>query len=597
MNNLAQYLAYTQPRGTGQSVISPLAQRLAQQPMTHWAQLIGNLAQVGVDAWGRKRDQKDQASSIAEMLAGGANQPLTAAGAGGMLPGGGATSGGAGPSNPEFTRMRDLLMQSPELAPIFQGAALEKQFPEYFGEEPELVEITLPDGSRQLVPKEAGLKTGPAPKASYGSWNYNEDTAQYERTNPQTGELETRAAPQGAGGGFFSAGAGVGGGADPMAAISMNETGGNPNAAEMTSPKGAVGQHQIMPATGREIAQALGDKYALALDDFDFERYLRDPRINKQYGEFYYNQQLEKFGTPELAAAAYNAGPGRVEKALAGGGMTSLPEETQGYVQKFNAQTRGAAPQTSAPPFVPPVKSESAEAYKTNLAAFEAYVSTNNLYDQLNPQQKAEVDRVRRERERDLGETKFSQANTLRDEYITATKPLGEIVMGYSRMKAGAQDASGAGDLAIVYGYIKMLDPTSVVREGELALAGQTGSVPEMIVQTYNNIIKGERLAPEVRERFISMAERLAVGARARADLITEKYTSLASGLKIDPSLVVVDLTGSNVLPKEAGKAAAGGQPAPTVELNGVTGTFTGEMQDGKPVYATPDGRRFVVEE
>jgi len=83
-------------------------------------------------------------------------------------------------------------------------------------------------------------------------------------------------------------------------AVIHQESRGNPNA---VSPKGAQGLMQIMPATAKEIAAELG------VTDYD----LKDRETNQRFGEYYLAKQLKRFGTPELALAAYNAGPGKVQ--------------------------------------------------------------------------------------------------------------------------------------------------------------------------------------------------------------------------------------------------------------------------------------------
>ena len=73
------------------------------------------------------------------------------------------------------------------------------------------------------------------------------------------------------------------------------------------SPAGARGLMQIMPQTGRQIARSLKEKWKSVGSLFN-------PAVNVKYGTFYFKQMLDRFdGHFALAAAAYNAGPGRVD--------------------------------------------------------------------------------------------------------------------------------------------------------------------------------------------------------------------------------------------------------------------------------------------
>ena len=76
------------------------------------------------------------------------------------------------------------------------------------------------------------------------------------------------------------------------------------------SPVGARGLMQIMPATAREIARDLNQRWS-------GKNSLYDPVKNLQYGSYYYQKLLNQFdGHYALALAAYNAGPHRVKKWL-----------------------------------------------------------------------------------------------------------------------------------------------------------------------------------------------------------------------------------------------------------------------------------------
>ncbi|WP_415022578.1 lytic transglycosylase domain-containing protein [Bradyrhizobium sp.] len=90
--------------------------------------------------------------------------------------------------------------------------------------------------------------------------------------------------------------------------------------ARATSPKGAIGLMQIMPATWAELRE----HYNLGNDPYD-------PHDNILAGTAYLRELLDRYGSPGVFAA-YNAGPSRYEEHLAGG---TLPDETRAYVAKL----------------------------------------------------------------------------------------------------------------------------------------------------------------------------------------------------------------------------------------------------------------------
>ncbi len=100
-----------------------------------------------------------------------------------------------------------------------------------------------------------------------------------------------------------------------LSAISMQESGGESNA---TSPKGAKGEFQLMPATAKRFGVA-GQERDTAKASVAAAKYL-------QY-------LLNKFGSVEKAIAGYNAGEGNVSKY---GGIPPF-RETQNYVKNVKS--------------------------------------------------------------------------------------------------------------------------------------------------------------------------------------------------------------------------------------------------------------------
>ncbi|MCE2391486.1 MAG: lytic transglycosylase domain-containing protein [Proteobacteria bacterium] len=77
--------------------------------------------------------------------------------------------------------------------------------------------------------------------------------------------------------------------------------------AEVESRAGAIGLMQLIPSTGRSVAEELG------LAGFEPDR-LRQPAVNLRLGTYYLKSLMERYsGSSTLAIAAYNAGPEAVD--------------------------------------------------------------------------------------------------------------------------------------------------------------------------------------------------------------------------------------------------------------------------------------------
>jgi polyhydroxyalkanoate synthesis regulator phasin len=115
-----------------------------------------------------------------------------------------------------------------------------------------------------------------------------------------------------------------------------------------------------------------------------------------------------------------------------------------------------------------------------------------------------------------------------RKEYSDQTKGYQEVKSAYGRVLASQETA--AGDLALIFNYMKMLDPGSVVREGEFATAQNATGVPERIQNLYNNLVRGERLNPDQRKMFSKQAEGLYKQAQTQEATVRSGIERIAKG-------------------------------------------------------------------
>ena len=139
------------------------------------------------------------------------------------------------------------------------------------------------------------------------------------------------------------------------------------------------------------------------------------------------------------------------------------------------------------------------------------------------------------------GGSNFSQENTLRSQYLTQTQPYTGIAQAFNKISAAAKDPSAAGDLSLIFGYMKILDPASVVREGEFATAQNAAGIPTQVSNMYNKVISGERLSETQRADFINQARNLVKSQKGQLDNFNSVYKDIATNYKLDPEKIIID--------------------------------------------------------
>lgn len=93
------------------------------------------------------------------------------------------------------------------------------------------------------------------------------------------------------------------------------------------------------------------------------------------------------------------------------------------------------------------------------------------------------------------------------------------------------QSGSPTDDIAMVFMFMKTVDPPSTVREGEQATVQNAAGVPNRIRNYYNQLMTGQRLTPEQRQDLIRTAERLYTDRSRTYNEIVESYRQQAIGI------------------------------------------------------------------
>lgn len=130
-------------------------------------------------------------------------------------------------------------------------------------------------------------------------------------------------------------------------------------------------------------------------------------------------------------------------------------------------------------------------------------------------------------------------ATKLRTEYTNQSKTNGfiEVKNQYDKIKTAPDTA--AGDLSLIFAYMKILDPNSTVREGEFANAQNTAGVPGQIVNAYNKALSGKRLNSTQRQEFKSAAAQTYNSHVKTQKQLYNFYKNQAEEMGLDPDDVL----------------------------------------------------------
>jgi hypothetical protein len=408
------------------------------------------------------------------------------------------------------------------------------------------------------------------------------------------------------------------GNGDTWGRLIRQESGGRQFARDgspLTSSAGAVGIAQIMPGTAPEAARLAGVAY-------DEQRYRNDPAYNEMLGQAYFNEQLRQFGNEEQAAAAYNAGPGRVRQAIQRGGENwreYLPRETQQYIARVTPRQQGVGglitpgnidinnrqvlrnPDGSISTersfsigtdqgevLIPQVVNgrllsedqaithyertgQHLGIFRTARDADRYAESLHNRQDRNYSQRQPGVVNVRPPKRKDApsgyqydnsgqrlqpipggpadpavsggrnpsanrkAESEFrKEFNALPDvkafnDVRSSWKQIGQLAQG---------EPSAQKDISLIFSFMKMLDPGSVVRESEYAVAAKAAGLSDQIVNIIQKAQTGEQLNARQRAAMVAAARDVYFQRRDTYNRVAGEYRGYAQDNGVNPDRV-----------------------------------------------------------
>lgn len=141
---------------------------------------------------------------------------------------------------------------------------------------------------------------------------------------------------------------------------------------------------------------------------------------------------------------------------------------------------------------------------------------------------------------RDRNSKNIADATSLHNKWFDQSKNTKEAWEGFRKVEAAAtkKNPTGADDIALVYGYMKAIDPTSSVKEGEYDEAKKSAAIPDQIWTLYENLVKnkGRKLSESARQDLYHSALNQIQAVLKNQEPVDQYYTGVAkdAGYKLE---------------------------------------------------------------
>ena len=155
----------------------------------------------------------------------------------------------------------------------------------------------------------------------------------------------------------------------------------------------------------------------------------------------------------------------------------------------------------------------------------------------------------------------FDTESKARKEWKGESRVYNDTQDSVRRVVSSASRKTAAGDLAMIFNYMKVLDPGSVVREGEFATAQNTAGVPDRIRAQYNRVVNGERLTVNQRQDFVATAGGLFMGQVEQQRRKRSQFEQAFTARGLNPKSTLIDYVDEELVAKFSAREAAAISP------------------------------------
>jgi hypothetical protein len=253
------------------------------------------------------------------------------------------------------------------------------------------------------------------------------------------------------------------------------------------------------------------------------DEFLASPEAQDAVFDAKFGQYVQKYG-PEGAARAWLGGPGNINNP---GAKDVFGTTVGSYGRKFMNAMGGAGAAPAAPgggmPSMPVLMAAKDNPFLSPGQSAVVDALIQQTLGAQDPMRQLQMQKLRQDIDQpnliNAGALDFSDLSSFRKEIqgLPSYKNAAQAAPIYKSMVATFPNKTRASDLNLVYGLGKIMDPGSVVREGEMLMVKDTASLPDWLLGEINRLNGGQALQENTRRAIL-------VEAKSRMDAYMQQW-------------------------------------------------------------------------